>query len=70
LYDENDERLTAGLPDLEERMSWVEVGFSYKIYPNFGHAFFNDSNSPSYNQAASTDAWKISLDILTKASLN
>ncbi|HUD06570.1 MAG TPA: dienelactone hydrolase family protein [Candidatus Saccharimonadales bacterium] len=56
-YGENDERLMSGLPDLTERMKEAGVNFVSKVYPNCGHAFFNDSNRFAYNEAAAEDAW-------------
>jgi carboxymethylenebutenolidase len=63
-YGEQDERLMDGLDDLKERMQKAEVDFTYKVYPDCGHAFFNDSNPHSYNHAAAEDSWQIVLDKL------
>jgi carboxymethylenebutenolidase len=65
-YGENDERLINGLPDLKSRMEQAKVNFNYKVYPDCGHAFFNDSNPYSYNKSAADDAWTIVLDRLPK----
>jgi len=63
-YGEQDERLIASLPDLTTRMHTAGVDFEAKVYPDCGHAFFNDSNRFAYNAAAATGAWKRALDLL------
>jgi carboxymethylenebutenolidase len=55
---QNDERLISQLPGLEQRMAEAKVDFQAKVYPDCGHAFFNDSNPLAYNQSAATDAWQ------------
>lgn len=55
---EKDERLISQLPDLEQRMKEAKVDFQAKVYPDCGHAFFNDTNPMAYNQAAAEDAWR------------
>ena len=56
-YGEDDERLMQSLPDLKQRMANAKVDFQAKVYPDCGHAFFNDTNPRTYNQAAADDAW-------------
>jgi carboxymethylenebutenolidase len=58
-YGQNDERLISGLDDLKSRMAEAGVDYTAKVYPDCGHAFFNDSNPVVYNQAAAEDAWKV-----------
>jgi len=65
-YGENDERLMASLPQLIENMLSAKVNFSYQVYPDCGHAFFNDSNPYTYNKPAAEDAYKKTLDLLDK----
>jgi carboxymethylenebutenolidase len=57
-YGENDERLMSDLDDLKNRMTEAGVDFDAKVYPNCGHAFFNDTNPNAYNKEASEEAWK------------
>jgi carboxymethylenebutenolidase len=38
-------------------MSEAGVDYEQKIYPDCGHAFFNDTNPYAYNEAAAKDAW-------------
>jgi len=55
---ENDEGLMKGLPELQEKMHEAGVDFEAKVYPNCGHAFFNNTNKYAYNEAAATDSWQ------------
>lgn len=61
---ERDERLVAGLPGLTERMQEAGVDFHSKVYPDCGHAFFNDTNPYAYDEAAAQDAWRRVLQLL------
>jgi carboxymethylenebutenolidase len=64
-YGEKDERLIEGLPDLKDRMSQANVNFTAQVYPDCGHAFFNDTNRFAYNKMAAEDAWVKVLDFLS-----
>ncbi len=66
-YGEKDERLMASLDELKQKMEAANVNFTAKVYPNCGHAFFNDTNRFAYNEAAAKDAWKLTLTTLQKA---
>lgn len=63
-YGENDRGLATELPDLENRMHAASVDFSYRVYANTGHAFFNDTNPYAYDKTAATDAWRRTLEFL------
>lgn len=63
-YGEKDEALVSNLPDLENRMHEAGVDFSYNVYDNCGHAFFNDSNPYAYNKEAADNAWQRTQDFL------
>ena len=63
-YGEQDERLITSLPDLTARMKEAGVDFEAKVYPDCGHAFFNDTNRFAYNKEAAEDAWKRTLGFL------
>jgi carboxymethylenebutenolidase len=63
-YGEKDTGLTDTLPELEKRMKMAKKDLSYKVYPDCGHAFFNDTNPLTYNKAASDDSWNRALDFL------
>lgn len=67
-YGEKDERLISGLDDLKRRMSVAKVDFSVKVYPDCGHAFFNDTNEFAYNRQAAEDSWRITLEFLAANS--
>jgi carboxymethylenebutenolidase len=57
-YGEHDEPLVTQLPELKKHMDEAGVDFTATIYPECGHAFFNDTNPYAYNEFAATDAWK------------
>ncbi len=63
-YGENDERLIEGLPELKDKMKEADVDFTAQVYPNCGHAFFNDTNEFTYNEEAASDAWSKTLSFL------
>ena len=63
-YGEKDENLASKLPDVENRMYSAGVEFSYKVYGDCGHAFFNDSNPYAYNEVAAKDSWNRSIEFL------
>lgn len=65
-YGEKDENLMNSLPDLKEKMKKAGVDFRSIVYPDCGHAFFNDTNKFAYNAAAATDAWQKATDFLAK----
>ena len=55
-YGERDTRLIEKLPEVEVSLQEAGISFDSVIYPNAGHAFFNDRNPKAYNEAAATDA--------------
>ena len=57
LYGENDERLITALPEVEKAMADAGIDFTAQVYPDTGHAFFNDTNPSSYNPEVALDAW-------------
>jgi carboxymethylenebutenolidase len=65
-YGEKDENLIKQLPELEQAMKEKGKEFEAKVYPNAGHAFFNDTNVKMYNQAAAEDSWLKMLVFLKK----
>ena len=56
-YGEKDERLVSQLPELKQNMQAAGVDFQAVVYPDCGHAFFNDTNPYAYNAEAAADAW-------------
>jgi carboxymethylenebutenolidase len=65
-YGDKDERITSGVPALEEAMKKYGKSFEYKIYPGAQHAFNNDTNPQRYNAEAAKDAWSRTLDFFKK----
>lgn len=63
-YGEQDSRLMDGLPGLRQRFDEAGVDFQAHVYPEAGHAFFNDSNPAVYNRDAAEDAWRRTLAFL------
>ena len=62
VYGENDTRVNASIPTVEQNLRSAGVPFRAAIYPGAGHAFYNDTNPGSYNEAAATAAWRDTLD--------
>jgi carboxymethylenebutenolidase len=65
-YGEEDERITAKVPELVEAMKKHGKSFDYKIYPGAQHAFNNDTNPQRYNAEAAKDAWNRTLEFFKK----
>jgi len=63
-YGEKDENLMKALPAVKDAMKAAGVRYTAQVYPDCGHAFFNDTNPFAYNEAAATDAWKRALEFL------
>jgi carboxymethylenebutenolidase len=65
-YGDQDQRLIDDLPAFQEQMKKAGVNFTSKVYPNAKHAFFNDTNPITYNDAAAKDAWQRTLNFLNQ----
>jgi carboxymethylenebutenolidase len=65
-YGQNDANLIDALPGVQKAMADAGVDFTAKVYPDAGHAFFNDTNPHTYNAADAADAWARSLEFLRK----
>ena len=63
-YGTEDTRLMDTLPELTNHMKEAGVSFTNTVYPDAGHAFFNDTNSSTYRPEAATDSWKRTLAFL------
>ena len=61
MYGENDQRINAGIPAIEDEMKRNNKVFEKMIYPGASHAFHNDTGR-NYNPVAAEDAWKRTLD--------
>ncbi len=65
-YGEKDSALVSQLSELEEIMDRLEKDFDFVVYPNTGHAFFNNTNPVTYNKEAAEDAWAKTLAFFSK----
>lgn len=55
-YGREDPRIVSGLPAFDAALREARVDCELLVYPETGHAFFNDTR-PSYRQEAARDAW-------------
>lgn len=55
-YGHDDPRIVGGLPAFEQALQAAGVDHELRVYPETGHAFFNDTR-PSYRPEAARDAW-------------
>lgn len=60
VYAELDTRLNESIPNVEQQLRTAGMPFKINVYPDAGHAFFNDTR-PSYAEAAATAAWRDTL---------
>jgi carboxymethylenebutenolidase len=65
-YGEADERISGGVPALEEAMKKHGKSYQAKIYPGAQHAFFNERKGDRHDAAAAADAWERMLDFFNK----
>lgn len=63
-YGDQDTNLTDKLPQLKSQMEKAGKDFKFKVYPGAKHAFFNNTNSLTYNAAAAQDSWQQTLKFL------
>ncbi|GAA2086318.1 hypothetical protein GCM10009840_24850 [Pseudolysinimonas kribbensis] len=57
-YGQQDERLIAALPGVRSAFADAGKDFTATVYPDAGHAFFNDTNPHAFNAADAADAWQ------------
>ena len=62
----HDANIIPKIPALETAMKKYGKDYTSIIYPDAGHAFFNDTNPNSYRAADAHDAWEKSLAFLKK----
>jgi carboxymethylenebutenolidase len=55
-YGQDDPRIVGGLPEFDAALAAAGADRELRIYPDTGHAFFNDTR-PSYRPEAARDAW-------------
>jgi carboxymethylenebutenolidase len=56
VYGDLDERINAGIPELEPALQAAGVLYQLKIYPNSEHGFYADFK-PQYNPVTAPEAW-------------
>ena len=69
-YGGADERITSGVPKLEETMKKYGKSFEYKIYAGAPHAFNSDTSPQSYREDAAKEAWAKTLEFFKKQLQN
>ncbi len=57
LYGEIDPPLIEKLPEVREAMADADIDFTDVVYPGAHHAFFNETNSRTYDAEVAADAW-------------
>lgn len=68
-YAENDQRINAGIPKIEELMKAEKKKYLYETYKGAGHAFMRSGDDPAgtaENKKAKIDAWERVKKILKK----
>jgi carboxymethylenebutenolidase len=65
-YGQDDPRIVGGLPAFDAALKAAGVEHELRIYPETGHAFFNDTR-PSYSPEAARDAWGRTLAFFAQA---
>ena len=65
-YGEADERITSGVPKLDEAMKKYGKSFEYKIYAGAPHGFNSDTSPGNYREEAAKEAWARTLEFLKK----
>jgi carboxymethylenebutenolidase len=66
-YAQLDFRITGGAPATQKEMADLGKKFTYYVYPNANHAFFNDTGD-RYDPAAAKLAWSRTLEFLRSSS--
>src|SRR5262249_17526472 len=61
IYAGNDQRVNAGIPEIEAALLAAGKTFEIVVYPGTDHAFFNDTGD-RYNADAARDAWTRTVD--------
>lgn len=63
VYAEEDERINAGIPELEAALQAAGTTYAINVYPGVNHAFHNDT-SERYDETQATQAWNDMLEWL------
>jgi carboxymethylenebutenolidase len=65
-YGEADERITSGVPKLDEAMKKYGKSFEYKIYAGAPHGFNSNTSPENYREEAAKEAWARTVEFLKK----
>jgi carboxymethylenebutenolidase len=65
-YGEADERITSGVPKLDEAMKKYGKSFEYKIYAGAPHGFNSDTSPGNYREEAAKEAWAKTLEFFKR----
>ncbi len=65
-YGGADDRITSGVPKLEEAMKKYGKSFEYKVYAGAPHGFNNDTSPRTYREEAAKEAWSRTLEFFKK----
>jgi carboxymethylenebutenolidase len=57
IYGALDERINAGIPQIEPAMAAAGKSFEKEVYEGAGHAFHNDTNPDRYHADSAASAW-------------
>ncbi|GGC87120.1 hypothetical protein GCM10011512_12550 [Tersicoccus solisilvae] len=63
-YGAEDEHVTASRPAVEQALGETGTPFEGIVYPDAGHAFFNDTNPLAYRASPAADSWRRALAFL------
>ena len=61
VYAQNDPGINSSIPEVEQQLAANGRTFRIVVYPNAGHAFFNDTRPQVYVEEAATAAWRDTL---------
>ncbi|HUJ16043.1 MAG TPA: dienelactone hydrolase family protein [Thermoanaerobaculia bacterium] len=66
IYGETDANVKPD-PELEKRLKSMGKNVQVVVYPDAGHAFFNDTRKEVYRPRQAADAWKRTIDLFRSA---
>lgn len=67
IYAERDQSTPpAAVRDLEEKLKTLGKSVEMHVYPNVGHAFFNDTRPEVYDARSAEDSWRRTIEFLAK----
>ena len=66
IYGETDANVKPD-PELEKRLKSMGKNVQVVVYPDAGHAFFNDTRKEVYRPQQAADAWKRTIDLFRSA---